>query len=79
MGSTAWHCSTALASSFDVDSLKKVGEETGKEARKIGCVFWLAPGMNIHRSPLCGRNFDYYSEDSLLSRKLASAITQGVQ
>ena len=79
MGSTAWPCSTALASSFDVDLLKKVGEETGKEARKIGCVFWLAPGMNIHRSPLCGRNFEYYSEDPLLSGKLASAITQGVQ
>ena len=79
MGSTAWPCSTALASSFDVDLLKKVGEETGKEARKIGCTFWLAPGMNIHRSPLCGRNFEYYSEDPYLSGKLASAITQGVQ
>ena len=79
MGSTAWPCSTALASSFDVDLLKKVGEETGKEARRIGCVFWLAPGMNIHRSPLCGRNFEYYSEDPLLAGKLASAIAQGVQ
>ena len=79
MGSTAWPCSTALASSFDVDLLKKVGEETGKEARRVGCTFWLAPGMNIHRSPLCGRNFEYYSEDPLLSGKLAAAITQGVQ
>ena len=79
MGSTAWPCSTALASSFDVDLLKKIGEETGKEARKIGCTFWLSPGMNIHRNPLCGRNFEYYSEDPYLSGKLASAITQGVQ
>ena len=79
MGSTAWPCSTALASSFDVDLIKKVGEETGKEARKIGCSFWLAPGMNIHRSPLCGRNFEYYSEDPLLAGKMASAITQGLQ
>ena len=79
MESTAWPCSTALASSFDIDLMKKVGEETGKEARKVGCVFWLAPGMNIHRSPLCGRNFEYYSEDPYLSGKLASAITQGVQ
>ena len=79
MGSTAWPCSTGLASSFDTNLLKQVGEETAKEARKIGCVFWLAPGMNIHRSPLCGRNFEYYSEDPYLSGKLAAAITQGVQ
>ncbi|MBO6244315.1 MAG: glycoside hydrolase family 3 C-terminal domain-containing protein, partial [Clostridia bacterium] len=79
MGSTAWPCSTALASSFDVEILRKVGEETGKEARKIGCSFWLAPGMNIHRSPLCGRNFEYYSEDPLISGKMAAAITQGLQ
>ena len=79
MGSTAWPCSTALASTFDVELLQKVGEETGKEARKIGCSFWLAPGMNIHRSPLCGRNFEYYSEDPLLTGKMASALTKGVQ
>ena len=79
MGSTAWPCSTALASTFDVEILKKVGEETGKEARKVGCTFWLAPGMNIHRNPLCGRNFEYYSEDPLISGKMASAITKGVQ
>ena len=79
MGSTAWPCSTALASTFDVEILKKVGEETGKEARKVGCSFWLAPGMNIHRNPLCGRNFEYYSEDPVLSGKMAAAITKGVQ
>ena len=79
MGSTAWPCSTALASSFDIDLIKKVGEETGKEARKIGCSFWLAPGMNIHRNPLCGRNFEYYSEDPFLTGKMGVAITKGVQ
>jgi beta-glucosidase len=79
MGSAAWPCSTALASSFDVDLIKQVGEATGKEARRIGCSFWLAPGMNIHRSPLCGRNFEYYSEDPLLAGKMASAITKGLQ
>ena len=79
MGSTAWPCSTALASTFDVEVLQKVGEETGKEARKIGCSFWLAPGMNLHRSPICGRNFEYYSEDPLLSGKMAAAISRGLQ
>ena len=79
MGSTAWPCSTALASTFDLELIKKVGEETGKEARKIGCSFWLAPGMNIHRNPLCGRNFEYYSEDPFLTGKMASYLTQGVQ
>ena len=79
LGSTGWPCSTALASSFDIDLVKKVGEETGKEARKLGCSFWLAPAINIHRSPLCGRNFEYYSEDPFLTGSMAAAITQGVQ
>ena len=79
LGSTGWPCSTALASSFDVDLIKKVGEETGKEARKLGCSFWLAPALNIHRNPLCGRNFEYYSEDPLLTGMIASALTEGVQ
>ena len=79
LGSTGWPCSTVLASSFDVDLIKKVGEETGKEARFLGVSFWLAPGMNIHRSPLCGRNFEYYSEDPFVAGMIGSAITQGVQ
>ena len=79
MGSTGWPCSTALTSTFDIDLIKKVGEETGKEARKIGCSFWLAPAINIHRNPLCGRNFEYYSEDPFLTGMMASAMTQGLQ
>ena len=78
MGSTGWPCSKALASSFDIDLIKKIGEETGKEARKIGCYFWLAPAINIHRNPLCGRNFEYYSEDPFLTCMMASAMTQGL-
>ena len=79
LGSTGWPCSTALASTFDIDLIEKVGEETGKEARRLGCSFWLAPGMNIHRSPLCGRNFEYYSEDPFLTGMMAASITQGLQ
>ena len=79
MGSTGWLCSTALASSFDFDLIKKVREETGKEARKVGCSFWLAPGMDIHRCPLCGRYFEYYSEDPFLTGMMASAIIEGLK
>lgn len=76
---TAVPVGTLLAQTWDVDLLKEVGEMIGHEMELFNVTLWLAPGMNIHRNPLCGRNFEYYSEDPLLSGMMASAITLGVQ
>lgn len=76
---TAWPISTLLACTWDVDLVEKVGKAAAEEAHDNNMDIWLAPGMNIHRDPLCGRNFEYYSEDPLLAGKLAAAITKGCQ
>ena len=76
---TAFPVSAALAQTWNTEVLYKVGLAVHEEMKEYGCTYWLAPALNIHRNPLCGRNFEYYSEDPFLTGAMAAAITKGVQ
>ena len=76
---TAWPVATALACTWDLDLVYQVGEAGAKEVKENNIGMWLTPAINIHRSPLCGRNFEYYSEDPFVTGKLASAMVRGIQ
>ena len=76
---TAIPVGTLLAQTWNLDLVQKLGEMIGHEMELFGVTLWLAPGMNIHRNPLCGRNFEYYSEDPLLAGMMAASMTLGVQ
>lgn len=76
---TAWPIGTMMAQTWDADLVKELGTAIGAEMVEYGVTLWLAPAMNIHRDPLCGRNFEYYSEDPYLTGAMGTASTLGVQ
>ena len=79
VNTTAWPCATLLACSWNREILYQVGEAGAKEVKENNIALWLTPAINIHRSPLCGRNFEYYSEDPFLTGILASYMVKGIQ
>ena len=76
---TFWPCATLQASTWNVALMEEIGRAVGDECLRYNADIWLAPGLNLHRNPLCGRNFEYYSEDPVVAGKSTAAVVNGVE
>lgn len=79
VNTTAWPCATMLACTFNTEVAQAVGEAVAKEVKENNIGIWLAPAVNIHRTPMCGRNFEYYSEDPVVAGMIGTGVVKGVQ
>lgn len=76
---TAWPCATLLACTWNPELVEAIGTAGAEEVKENNLAVWLTPAVNIHRSPLCGRNFEYYSEDPLIAGTMGAAMVRGIQ
>ena len=76
---TSWPCATLISCTWDPQLAYEIGKAGAIECKENGIAVWLTPAMNIHRNPLCGRNFEYFSEDPLITGKFAAAKVNGIQ